>query len=350
MASFGTGLLLIAVLYYLAEIFTSAGLVMMSFALTVVWVSSLLYLLVQGRSLRGTIAMPITIAEKGKEFHTEITLHHGKRLGYRRLRMLVLYKNTLEKKYQKKIVTAEHVPAGESSFQYSLTVNAPGNYEFVLKRLWAYDLLGLFCLSKKENSTANALVLPEFHEVPLRIGEGVRNFYMDADVYDELRPGYDPAETFGVREFRDGDKLPNVHWKLSAKADELMVRENSLPKACPIIMFLNFGEKDADIAPEQAASLSFSLMDAGVGHFAVWRSRESGDLVRAGVYDEESFYRFLTTMMMDKCAESYEGIRERYYEKYRGERGLYEILFEDGKVTCGGEEISLDSQSELILN
>lgn len=350
MASFGIGLLLMAVLYYLAEIFTSTGLVMMTFALAVVWVTSLLYLLVPGRGLRGSIVMPITIAEKGKEFHTEIILHHGRVLGYRKVQMLVLYKNTLEKKYQKKILTAEHVPAGDTSFQYSLTVNAPGNYEFILKKLWAYDLLGLFCLAKRGGSTANALVLPEFHEVALRIGEGVRNFYMDADVYDELRPGFDPAETFGVREFRDGDKLPNVHWKLSAKADEMMVRENSLPKACPIILFLNFGEEDADTAPEQAASLSFSLMDAGVGHYGVWRSRESGDLVRAGVYDEESFYRFLTTMMMDKCAEAHEGIRERYYEKYRGERGLYEILFEGGKVTCGGEEISLDEQAELILN
>ena len=40
--------------------------------------------------------------------------------------------------------------------------------------------------------------------------------------------GYDPSELFDVREFQNGDRLQSVHWKLSARTDELMVKELSL--------------------------------------------------------------------------------------------------------------------------
>ena len=51
----------------------------------------------------------------------------------------------------------------------------------------------------------------------------------DADVYDDFRPGNDSSEIFDVREFRDGDKIQSIHWKLSAKMQELVVREDSQP-------------------------------------------------------------------------------------------------------------------------
>ena len=42
-----------------------------------------------------------------------------------------------------------------------------------------------------------------------------------------------------MRSFRKGDKIQSIHWKLSAKADELIVKENSLPKACAVTVIAN---------------------------------------------------------------------------------------------------------------
>ena len=76
--------------------------------------------------------------------------------------------------------------------------------------------------------------MPQIDEIPVRITDRVRNFFGDSDIYDDIRPGYDPSELFDVREFQNGDRLQSVHWKLSARTDELMVKENSLPKACAV--------------------------------------------------------------------------------------------------------------------
>ena len=46
-----------------------------------------------------------------------------------------------------------------------------------------------------------------------------------------LRPGYDPSGCL-MSGFQNGDRLPECALELSARTDELMVKENSLPKAC----------------------------------------------------------------------------------------------------------------------
>ncbi len=43
------------------------------------------------------------------------------------------------------------------------------------------------------------------------------------------KPGSDTQEIFDTRFYQRGDTLHNIHWKLSAKADDLMVKEFSMP-------------------------------------------------------------------------------------------------------------------------
>jgi len=89
-------------------------------------------------------------------------------------------------------------------------------------------------------------VLPRLHSTAVRMSERIRNFYGDADVYDDFQSGNDKSEVFDVREFREGDRMQSIHWKLSAKSEELLVREDSQPLACPLVFFLDnqsLGEK-----------------------------------------------------------------------------------------------------------
>lgn len=127
------------------------------------------------------------------------------------------------------------------------SVNLCGNYEFELVRIKLYDFSRLFYVTKRVKKYANVEVMPQIDEIPVRITDRVRNFFGDSDIYDDLRPGYDPSELFDVREFQNGDRLQSVHWKLSARTDELMVKENSLPKACAVAIVADLrGIKGAD--------------------------------------------------------------------------------------------------------
>lgn len=146
--------------------------------------------------------------------------------------------------------------------------------------------------------------MPQIDEIPVRITDRVRNFFGNSDIYDDLRPGYDPSELFDVREFQNGDRLQSVHWKLSARTDELMVKENSLPKACAVAIVADLRGikkcRQADAFMKLLVSLSFSLMDQKCSHYVAWYDTAINDIVRARVDDEEGFYIFLNSFLKIK--------------------------------------------------
>ena len=38
---------------------------------------------------------------------------------------------------------------------------------------------------------------------------------IESDSYSTIKGGDDPSEVFAIREYREGDRLQRIHWKLS---------------------------------------------------------------------------------------------------------------------------------------
>jgi uncharacterized protein (DUF58 family) len=196
---------------------------------------------------------------------------------------------------------------------------------------------------------AQVQVLPEVRDVRVRISEQTRNFYGDADTYDDFRPGEDKSEIFDVREFRAGDRIQSIHWKLSAKADELLVREDSHPRACPLVFLLETPQvhkagqlRGIHYHLSVVASIAFSLMDASCPHYLAWYSGSKQDIVRARVDDEESYYIFLTAYMQDCGGQAPFDLREIYREKYRFDHAIYTMrLGTDGKLSLNEKTLAV---------
>lgn len=349
MGSFVVGWLLTAGFFLLAILCESTSMALLGMSLALFLGYSFLILTVMGKRVNAILEVPLSVAEKDRKFSVRVNLHNHSKKKFGKVCICIGYRNVMEQAERRRIVTASWVPDGTSHYQYDLMICEPGCYEFAVRELRIYDSLGIFYRKYRMHSSANAMVLPEIHEFPVRIGERVRHFYGDAECFDELRPGYDPGEIFDVREFRNGDKLPGILWKLSAKSGELMVRENSLPKACPVELFLySYGTGEKGML-ERITAAAFSLMDAGCPFYGVWLSSSQKDILRTRVDDEESFYFFLTAYMQDCSREDTADLEERYREKYRGEKGVHTLVFRDGKMYRDGQEFKESLSEERLL-
>ena len=78
--------------------------------------------------------------------------------------------------------------------------------------------------------------------------------------------GDDPSEIYQVREYRERDSLKDIHWKLSAREEELMVKERGFPLGC--VVLIKITEKKM-IAGRQN-SLQTDFEDAGDCCFIVY--------------------------------------------------------------------------------
>lgn len=87
-----------------------------------------------------------------------------------------------------------------------------------------YDYLGLFSFPVPEPSAAEMLILP----IPISPKPAPELEITAPEAFVSKQGGF--SEFHEVRPFRQGDSLRDVHWKLTAKAGDLILREAMVPQ------------------------------------------------------------------------------------------------------------------------
>ena len=114
-------------------------------------------------------------------------------------------------------------------FREPLDTSHCGCLRWEVRRVRVCDLLGIFSIRRAVPQAARVLVLPL--NLP---AEGVKGLMgmEDKNPVMKPRPGGGPGEDYDLRPYRPGDPLRSVHWKLSSKVDDLVVRETLEPPFC----------------------------------------------------------------------------------------------------------------------
>ena len=106
-----------------------------------------------------------------------------------------------------------------------------GLLRYRLDRPRIYDYLGLFSLSMPGAAGREMLVLPPAVEI-----DDLPSLLQYAGKAWKPKPGGGFSEQHEIREYQPGDKLNQIHWKLSAKTGDLMVREAMEPADKTILL------------------------------------------------------------------------------------------------------------------
>lgn len=179
----------------------------------------------------------------------------------------------------------------------------------------------LLFLSRKCRENQNIIVMPKPYPVNLTVTSRTKWFPIDGESYARDRSGDDSAEIYEVREYRAGDRLQKVHWKLSAKEDELYIKEFSYPLGAAVVVLLESGKRAAkeNLFAEAVLSVSMSLLEKECAHYVAWKKKQEEEIHRVLIKDEEDFYAFLLQLLeFEKdCIES--DMEERYRHEYRNE-------------------------------
>jgi hypothetical protein len=211
-----------------------------------------------------------------------------------------------------------------------------GNIQMEITKVWCYDLLGLIAIPLpprywKTLEKESLLVLPKMCEVPVMVSRRSRDFAGESEEYSKEKGGDDSSQIFQIREYQPGDKLRSIHWKVSAKTDELMVKEQSLPLGCPVDLYLNFcsspkrkkrQSQKTDSYLQVAASISHSLVREGCRHHIIWFDKKQNDILRYRIEKEEDIYEALLLMghlESDTVSRDLSGL---YRQKYHDTPGI----------------------------
>lgn len=144
-------------------------------------------------------------------------------------------------------------PRKGGRLRYLLNSRYAGRIRVSVEEIRVYDLLHLFYLTYRAEKGSEVLVWPVFSD-----GEDTEELYECIEGFPQENESrkrgaeYDPD--YEIREYIAGDELKSIHWKLSAKQGEMMVRERLAAGRERVNVLLPLGED-----PDENEALMESL-------------------------------------------------------------------------------------------
>jgi len=107
---------------------------------------------------------------------------------------------------------------------FYIKVNSSGIISVSMQKCKLYDILGLFNIEFTQPQSISAFVMPKPYTLSDIQQYGIITGFTDNE--DETKTGNEYSDTSNIREYIPGDRIKDIHWKLSSKKNELLVREH----------------------------------------------------------------------------------------------------------------------------
>ncbi len=191
--------------------------------------------------------------------------------------------------------------------EFAIKSNHCGRLDISVDKIYFYDALRLFKFSKKLDCRKTVTVLPKIHELSVDVvNHGI--YAGETDIFSKTRPGDDPSEVFDIRDYKGGDKLNRIHWKLSVKQNHYMVKQYSFPINEMILiyvdLFIDRKNKSAlELLDSEIAillSMAFKFVNLQKQFKICWYNDESKQLIFEDIKSVEDIYSALSGLYSTK--------------------------------------------------
>lgn len=256
-------------------------------------------LIIQTRMLKITVYRTSRPAERGKPEILKIVLENPSVFPITACRLTVSYKSSFPpdkfstEKYSVVVPISQRT---KESVTLSFTPEHCGYFDITLKSAGVSDMLGLVTLFKKVRFKDRVVVLPAVFPFEPDMGKSFAHSN-DSDIFSSSRSGDDPSEIFQLREYRAGDSMNRIHWKLSGRGEEFIVKELSEPISSRILIICDAAAcknaESLDKVLDMTATIALFLSGAAAA-YTIAAAADDGTVFTADVSGQEAAFAALT--------------------------------------------------------
>lgn len=219
--------------FYMALLFESRSLLMIGILEVFIIIFALLYYLRLACRLRIEADAESMVNAIQDGYTIRFTVQNKSRLPINKMRIKVIEENVYAHQKQKAMVTLPVTAGimkkdGQKEIIQVQTKWYPkdaGLYHIKVKRVFVSDWFGLLefpLFRKNAKDVVEVLILPKKQPIVFEFNEESQTEAQQADSLYQL---YEDGDgDWEYRSYQNGDKMHHIHWKLSAKAEEWMVR------------------------------------------------------------------------------------------------------------------------------
>lgn len=330
----------------------------MIFWFLIPFVSTALNLYIR-KNLKVEISCPAS-AEKGKEQKADIYIENRGKLPAVHSFVRVQMKNKLTREVMIRDLALPIATGNRTKENFSFRSDYCGYLTMKITGVFLLDWIGFLtvrCKAETDQTEAKTVVLPDTF-APQILLEPASGSTEEAEEWSPFRRGNDQTETYALRDYAPGDSLRQIHWKLSSKRRQLIVRESSLPEIKTLLLFWNKGGQAAaeemDAMAEVVSSAAQTIWEMGETFTLGWQQSEESCYVPVGT--EEELQQAIAQMLKGElpAEEQTQNMYAKgiYFEMAdRGEGNIPNVMREAQvtEVLCTGEPVRRIAEPGRII-
>lgn len=249
------------------------------------------------KNIEISLSLPNAVA-KNNAIEVNVVFSNGGFIPVMRMLCILVVSNELTgEKYN--VVLPTKIGAKKTNQQaFLLESGLCGQLRLYEEKTVLTDFLGLLPIFLNTGATNRTTILPELFGCDLSIS-AVHN---TEDESSANKKGEDRSELYQLREYRNGDDVRQIHWKLSSKIDDVIIREPGTPQSRSLLVFW---DKRSKAMPEQMDSLADttvsicqSLINVGMPFALSWTDGE--ELQVLDISDEDSLLQAIPMIVRTK--------------------------------------------------
>lgn len=222
-------IIILAVVWYVAGIFHSFAL-MLYVAVNLLLIAGM-YILTRIYKRNVAFDFDVNLAEELKNSGCQLRINVSNKTGIPitkiRLDVVVSYcdkKGKEYKKYRKNVKLYGGCKGRKDSMDLSVSLPYCGMADVKIVKAKVYDYTGLFYCTIKPLSIMNILIFPEAES---SIYKGVFSQYESNNNIESYinRKGSSHDDIRQIREYQTGDSYRHIHWNLSSRTGDLLIKE-----------------------------------------------------------------------------------------------------------------------------
>ncbi len=281
--------------------------------------------MVTRKGIRADFKINEKSAAKGEAFNIQIYVKNKSIFPVGKAVALVEYYNVFNNQINQLQLNFPVQANNSQSVTFQLNSKFCGIVKLKLVYIRIYDPLKIFSFKTGRNIFREIAVLPEGHEISGIISSEDR-YSDESTLYSDVRPGDDPSEVFDMRDYIAGDKPNRIHWKLSSKKDEFIVKEYSLPVDSPAAVFLDLHYTEEseytlpvyDTLMESLVSVSQFFLENEHCHEIIYFSAAENQFVRRRIDSMETLVSAVTELILSVSDDLHCAPPEEFFSENPG--------------------------------
>lgn len=271
-----------------------------------------------------------SIVKKGDNIEVIVYLKNPTIFPVPRIAITTKYRHLYEIREKKETFHISVDTLGEQRLIIHFVTNYCGNVLFQVPFIRVYDCLGIFSFQRKIKVGITISVLPNIKVLEEELVLTNSNVLTESNTFSAIKSGDDPSELFSIHEYKAGDRINHIHWKLSLKKDELMVKEFGLPIDSAIIIMVellsfNGSNKEVDIISidaviEAVFTMSYSLITQSREHYIAWLDSKEGYCKRIKIEQEGDLYEVFSFLFLSEIYDIDKSIIQYHTAEFEKEQ------------------------------